>query len=125
HDAGDRNRRDLPAALVSVLAAALEADRRRWLRPGADGELGPSSRSASDLEQERERAQRGARSGLSLRAAAARGRFRRKAGHRRLSFRVDGADAGDRSEEHTSELQSLRHLVCRLRLEKTSKRLTV
>src|SRR5207248_11071875 len=37
----------------------------------------------------------GARSGLSLRAAAARGRFRRKAGHRRLSFRVDGADAGD------------------------------
>src|SRR5471030_715850 len=26
--------------------------------------------------------------------------------------------AGDRSEEHTSELQSLRHLVCRLLLEK-------
>src|ERR1039458_2041833 len=25
---------------------------------------------------------------------------------------------GDRSEEHTSELQSLRHLVCRLLLEK-------
>src|ERR1035438_1079914 len=25
----------------------------------------------------------------------------------------------DRSEEHTSELQSLRHLVCRLLLEKT------
>src|SRR5262245_65077048 len=34
---------------------------------------------------------------------------------------VDGeprADAGLRSEEHTSELQSLRHLVCRLLLEK-------
>src|SRR5438045_6931397 len=30
-----------------------------------------------------------------------------------------GADAGGRSEEHTSELQSLRHLVCRLLLEKT------
>src|SRR5262245_65207034 len=33
-----------------------------------------------------------------------------------------GADDGDtlagRSEEHTSELQSLRHLVCRLLLEK-------
>src|SRR5438045_7087595 len=29
-----------------------------------------------------------------------------------------GADAGCRSEEHTSELQSLRHLVCRLLLEK-------
>src|SRR5262245_65309079 len=28
------------------------------------------------------------------------------------------ADAQDRSEEHTSELQSLRHLVCRLLLEK-------
>src|SRR5262245_48233530 len=27
-------------------------------------------------------------------------------------------DTGDRSEEHTSELQSLRHLVCRLLLEK-------
>src|SRR5947199_4809794 len=27
-------------------------------------------------------------------------------------------DAGDRSEEHTSELQSLRQLVCRLLLEK-------
>src|ERR1035441_10897773 len=29
-----------------------------------------------------------------------------------------------RSEEHTSELQSLRHLVCRLLLEKKKKRLT-
>src|SRR5262245_65378858 len=28
---------------------------------------------------------------------------------------------GDRSEEHTSELQSLRHLVCRLLLEKKNK----
>src|SRR5262245_64157278 len=29
--------------------------------------------------------------------------------------------APDRSEEHTSELQSLRHLVCRLLLEKKNK----
>src|SRR5258705_8222374 len=29
----------------------------------------------------------------------------------------------DRSEEHTSELQSLRHLVCRLLLEKKNRRL--
>src|SRR5436853_4736396 len=29
-----------------------------------------------------------------------------------------GPDEGVRSEEHTSELQSLRHLVCRLLLEK-------
>src|SRR5437899_8539666 len=31
---------------------------------------------------------------------------------------------GRRSEEHTSELQSLRHLVCRLLLEKKKKDLT-
>src|SRR5258705_912207 len=30
----------------------------------------------------------------------------------------------DRSEEHTSELQSLRHLVCRLLLEKKKKKST-
>src|ERR1035438_10586403 len=30
--------------------------------------------------------------------------------------------ARDRSEEHTSELQSLRHLVCRLLLEKKKKK---
>src|SRR5437899_6506934 len=30
-------------------------------------------------------------------------------------------DTGLRSEEHTSELQSLRHLVCRLLLEKKKK----
>src|SRR5262245_64142341 len=29
-----------------------------------------------------------------------------------------------RSEEHTSELQSLRHLVCRLLLEKKNKKIT-
>src|ERR1035441_10003398 len=31
---------------------------------------------------------------------------------------LTGASTGPRSEEHTSELQSLRHLVCRLLLEK-------
>src|ERR1035441_1173410 len=34
---------------------------------------------------------------------------------------ADGVSLGDRSEEHTSELQSLRHLVCRLLLEKKKK----
>src|SRR5262245_65014123 len=33
-----------------------------------------------------------------------------------------GPGHGGRSEEHTSELQSLRHLVCRLLLEKKKKR---
>src|SRR5437899_7667265 len=38
--------------------------------------------------------------------------------------RTRSADAGElvRSEEHTSELQSLRHLVCRLLLEKKKKK---
>src|SRR5262245_62460248 len=38
--------------------------------------------------------------------------------------RDDGAGdrGGTRSEEHTSELQSLRHLVCRLLLEKKKKK---
>src|SRR5438045_6688907 len=55
------------------------------------------------------------------------------AGHRRAAVAVrprrDGYAAGPaagrrrihRSEEHTSELQSLRHLVCRLLLEKKNK----
>src|SRR5437899_4588568 len=34
---------------------------------------------------------------------------------------VGGLEHGERSEEHTSELQSLRHLVCRLLLEKKKK----
>src|SRR5262245_63323686 len=33
-------------------------------------------------------------------------------------FEAAGLDEALRSEEHTSELQSLRHLVCRLLLEK-------
>src|SRR3712207_8094470 len=32
---------------------------------------------------------------------------------------LSGTSAGDRSEEHTSELQSRQYLVCRLLLEKT------
>src|SRR5262245_65072468 len=47
--------------------------------------------------------------------------------HRERPERVDEeelrpANGGDRSEEHTSELQSLRHLVCRLLLEKKKKK---
>src|SRR5438874_7850743 len=41
-----------------------------------------------------------------------------------LAERIDGGRAGlkNRSEEHTSELQSRRDLVCRLLLEKKKKR---
>src|SRR2546422_6448498 len=40
---------------------------------------------------------------------------------RRDGGRDTGAHVGDRSEEHTSELQSRLHLVCRLLLEKKKK----
>src|SRR5471030_3534572 len=35
----------------------------------------------------------------------------------------EGRSSSKRSEEHTSELQSLRHLVCRLLLEKKKKKI--
>src|SRR5205814_9710860 len=39
-----------------------------------------------------------------------------------LSLIFNAFTQADRSEEHTSELQSLRHLVCRLLLEKKKKK---
>src|SRR2546429_6772933 len=50
--------------------------------------------------------------------------YRELAGHlvRRVEVRED-LDVHDRSEEHTSELQSRLHLVCRLLLEKKTNRL--
>src|SRR5947199_3156820 len=56
------------------------------------------------------------RQGLGLRESG--GRLRRKRGRH---GRGDGRRRG-RSEEHTSELQSLRHLVCRLLLEKKKRK---
>src|SRR5262245_64823369 len=44
--------------------------------------------------------------------------------HRRYRARLSMSAKGLRSEEHTSELQSLRHLVCRLLLEKKKKKNT-
>src|SRR5258705_1589747 len=43
----------------------------------------------------------------------------------RRGYRCDADRAARRSEEHTSELQSLRHLVCRLLLEKKNTELAV
>src|SRR5256885_3953037 len=45
----------------------------------------------------------------------------RDAGQRAWAVRGDVTDPGDRSEEHTSELQSPCNLVCRLLLEKKKK----
>src|SRR5437899_8032892 len=49
---------------------------------------------------------------VQLRLSGAFGRFRKSA------VFLPGLHIRERSEEHTSELQSLRHLVCRLLLEK-------
>src|SRR5947199_1338258 len=51
--------------------------------------------------------------------------FRRRAAFpptRLLSAAASISSRASRSEEHTSELQSLRHLVCRLLLEKKKKK---
>src|SRR5205814_10447582 len=45
------------------------------------------------------------------------------AGSRRPRSGAPFRSCGRRSEEHTSELQSLRHLVCRLLLEKKKKKI--
>src|SRR5438309_6909 len=51
------------------------------------------------------------------------GRGRRAGGDRRLAARRPRPETGrTRSEEHTSELQSQFHLVCRLLLEKKKKK---
>src|SRR5205814_7017776 len=61
---------------------------------------------------------------LGARSALHRHDWRLLSRHRGWSSgrRVDGALHRGRSEEHTSELQSLRHLVCRLLLEKKKTR---
>src|SRR2546425_12883702 len=53
----------------------------------------------------------------SSKVSAARGRFRRDA----EGSRTASSGTTSRSEEHTSELQSLAYLVCRLLLEKKKK----
>src|ERR1039458_9916515 len=45
---------------------------------------------------------------------------RTRNGRGALRCRLQSASQHPRSEEHTSELQSLRHLVCRLLLEKNT-----
>src|SRR6266498_5094758 len=60
--------------------------------------------------------------GLALWPAAARDRRRRAIGLFGQAGRFPRQASGARSEEHTSELQSRPHLVCRLLLEKKKKK---
>src|SRR5258705_8549271 len=57
------------------------------------------------------------RLGAALRRLERRRVFERVPRHHAVVV-IGRGDHDDRSEEHTSELQSLRHLVCRLLLEK-------
>src|SRR5258706_7018680 len=58
------------------------------------------------------------RPGLDRRRAQARRIYHPRRAGRRPGFSRPAATLGQRSEEHTSELQSLTNLVCRLLLEK-------
>src|SRR5437899_8046037 len=68
-----------------------------------------------DAERERQRSRRPA-GAIELAASPVAGRRRHQRDEGELRREHTAAEA--RSEEHTSELQSLRHLVCRLLLEK-------
>src|SRR2546425_13275217 len=58
---------------------------------------------------------------LSLHDALPIYRLGRRRGHRSLLLALPPRVVADRSEEHTSELQSLAYLVCRLLLEKKNR----
>src|SRR2546422_3095313 len=57
-----------------------------------------------------------------LRTLAFMGYYGRPAAAREIGYRADPRGWDVRSEEHTSELQSRLHLVCRLLLEKKKKK---
>src|SRR2546425_9657898 len=57
--------------------------------------------------------------------APAEGVAERYDGVRQQRERQDRTESDERSEEHTSELQSLAYLVCRLLLEKKKKKTTI
>src|SRR5690349_23777187 len=55
---------------------------------------------------------------IFIRDPAFQGQTKEKLNNPEITAVVEGADRQDRSEEHMSELQSRRDLVCRLLLEK-------
>src|SRR3712207_7135323 len=77
-----------------------------------------AERRADERRDRRER-ERAAHEGHDRLAAAEAGEEREGVAHHRAGDAGEGAPpAGQRSEEHTSELQSRQYLVCRLLLEK-------
>src|SRR5690348_17593674 len=84
------------------------------------------TRRSSDLERRIRRRRGSARGGGtgtgSRRARRPRPRTRRRRGPRTSTARRSRPPSATRSEEHTSELQSPVHLVCRLLLEKKKKK---
>src|SRR2546430_6415462 len=64
-------------------------------------------------------------SAASLGAGVYSGSVSFNAAPRAVSLTVQGSSGSDRSEEHTSELQSQSNLVCRLLLEKKKKNITI
>src|SRR5687767_15443059 len=82
----------------------------------SEGCIGMSEHDRADVLRERAVADLLAEAGDVERTAA-------QAGRRRVELeRVDVPRRQRRSEEHTSELQSLAYLVCRLLLEKKKKK---
>src|SRR5205823_14037685 len=84
--------------------------------PNPDLHSFPTRRSSDLGARDRERARR--RGGRSRNQAATARCGLRRAARRRLSLQRPHSPDEIRSEEHTSELQSLAYLVCRLLLEK-------
>src|SRR5262245_58757452 len=117
----------LAVAVLVLLARAARAERVAGdLAPGG-GVLGVEGRSRPPGLQRRPPV-----GGPSRRDAGPGAGGDRRLGYRQLVFAAEGIDVvglhrrqldrlEQRSEEHTSELQSLRHLVCRLLLEKKNK----
>src|SRR5262245_63192919 len=90
---------------------ALKAARARREK----GEITPAQLKAVEDEEIKQLVRKQEEAGLKL---ATDGEFRRSWWHFDFFDGLQGAEIYNRSEEHTSELQSLRHLVCRLLLEK-------
>src|SRR5205814_9061966 len=101
---------DLPDD-ASVGVADLRAVVRRW-HHAVDRDRGVDQRHLERRDEELALAVRRVREERRL---VERPRFRALAAR---GGKLDLWRGSDRSEEHTSELQSLRHLVCRLLLEK-------